>query len=68
MHADGDWQAVEGVLSKDMSTTGEYLQIWKLKLNTKKTVSTVFHLNNKEAQHELGQVAHVLPTLELRKK
>jgi len=25
MHADGDWQAVEGVLSKDMGTIGEYL-------------------------------------------
>jgi len=22
MHADGDWQAVEGVLSKDMATAG----------------------------------------------
>ena len=25
MHADGDWQAVEGVLTKDMATVGEYL-------------------------------------------
>jgi len=25
MHADGDWQAVEGVLSTDMATVGEYL-------------------------------------------
>jgi len=24
MHADGDWKAVEGVLSKDMATIGEY--------------------------------------------
>jgi len=23
MHADGDWQGVEGVLSKDMATLGE---------------------------------------------
>jgi len=30
MHADGDWQAVEGVLTKDMATVGEYLQTWKL--------------------------------------
>jgi len=30
MHADGDWQASERVLSKDMSTIGEYLQTWKL--------------------------------------
>jgi len=48
MHADDDWQAVEGVLSKDMATvTSEYLQTWKLKLSTTKTVSAVFHLNNK---------------------
>ena len=25
LHADGDWQTVEGVLSKDMATVGEYL-------------------------------------------
>jgi len=53
MHADGDGQAVEGVLSKDMATQVEYLQTWKLKLSTTKTVSAVFHLNNKEAKHEL---------------
>ena len=53
MHADGDWLAVEGALSKDMATLGEYLQTWKLKLRTTKTVSAVFHLNNKEAKREL---------------
>jgi len=53
MHADGDWQAVEGALSKDMATLGEYHQTWKLKLSTTKTVSAVFHLNNKEAKREL---------------
>jgi len=53
MHADGDWQAVGGVLSKDMATLAEYLQTWKLKLSTTKTVSAVFHLNNNEAQREL---------------
>jgi len=36
MHADGDWQAVEGAMSKDMATLGEYLQTWKLKLSTTK--------------------------------
>ena len=25
MHADGDWQAVERVLTKDMATVGEYV-------------------------------------------
>jgi len=36
IHADGDWQAMEGVLSKDMATVSEYLQTWKLKLSTTK--------------------------------
>jgi len=53
MHADGDWLPVEGALSKDMATLGEYLQTWKLKLNTTKMVSVVFHLNNNEAKREL---------------
>ena len=53
MHANGDWLAVEGALSKDMETVGEYLQTWKLNLSTTKTVSAVFHLNNKEAKCEL---------------
>jgi len=44
MHADGDWQAVEVVLSKDIPTAGEYLQTWKLKLSTTKTVSVAFQL------------------------
>ena len=47
MHADEDWQAVEGMLSKDMATIGAYFQTWKLKLSTAKTVSAAFHLNNK---------------------
>ena len=52
-HADGDWLAVEGALSKDMATPGEYLHTRKLKLSTTKTASAVFHLNNKEAKREL---------------
>ena len=47
MHADGDWQAVEGVLTKDMATLGEYLQTWKLKLSTTKTVSASISTNRK---------------------
>ena len=35
------------------TTVGEYLQTWKLKLSTTKTVSAAFHLNNKEAKREL---------------
>jgi len=36
-----------------MATTGEYLQTWKLKLSTTKTVSAAFHFYNKEAKREL---------------
>jgi len=53
MHADGDWEAVEWVLTKDMATEGQHLQTCKLKLSTTKTVSAFFHLNNKEAKREL---------------
>ena len=44
---------VEGVLSKDMATVGQYLQILNVKLSTTKAVLAVFHLNNKEVQHML---------------
>jgi len=63
MHADGDWQAVEGMLSKDMATVGEYLQTWYLKLSSTKTVSAAFHLNNKEAKRENLIVNHNNETL-----
>jgi len=53
MHADGDWETVEGVLSKDMVNVSEYPQTWKLQLSTTKTVLAAFHLNNKEAKREL---------------
>jgi len=53
MHADRDWLAVEWALSKDMATLGEYLQTWKLKLSTTKTVSALFHLSKKEVKREL---------------
>jgi len=43
---------VEEMLSKDMATISEYLQTWKLKLSTTKTVTAAFHLN-KEAKREL---------------
>ena len=46
-------QAVKGVLCNDIETVGEYLQTWKLKLSTTKTVSAALHLNNKETKREL---------------
>jgi len=42
-----------GQMSLRMATVGENLQTWKLKLSTTKTVSAVFHLNNKDAKREL---------------
>jgi len=53
MHSDRDWQAVEGVLSKDMATISEYIQTWKLKLSTTKTVSAASHNNNKPGKRDL---------------
>ena len=48
-----EWKKIESTLSQDMSTLDLYLRQWRLKLNEGKTVSTVFHLNNKEAKREL---------------
>jgi len=71
---------VEALLSMDMATVDEYLQTSKLKLSTTKTVSAVFHLNNKEVKRDLpfcskqtpwsniGQVAHVSQHLESHRK
>jgi len=40
------------VLSKDIATVSGFLQTWKLKHNTTKTVSEVFHFTNKEVKQE----------------
>jgi len=62
MYADGDWLAVEGVLSKGMATVSEHLQTRKLKFGITKTVSAIFYLKNKEAKREL-KVNHNNETL-----
>ncbi|XP_076823231.1 uncharacterized protein LOC143469422 [Clavelina lepadiformis] len=54
LHSAGDWQSMERHLSQDMQTLTAYLQKWKLQLSKAKTVSAVFHLNNKEAQREIN--------------
>ena len=36
-----------------MSTLSAYLQTWRLKISHTKTVTTAFHLNNREAKREL---------------
>ena len=55
---------MEGVINKDIATAGDYLQTWKLKLSTTKSVLAVFHLKNKEAKHGL-EVNHNNETLPL---
>ena len=45
--------SLEGTLSQDMTTLSAYLQTWRLKLSHIKTVTTAFHLNNREAKCEL---------------
>ena len=53
LYASRDWKAVEDILSQDMTTLSAYLQTWRLKLSNTKTVTAVFHLNNREAKREL---------------
>ena len=53
LHSSGNWKDLEGTLSQDMSTLSAYLHTWRLKLSHTKTVTTAFHLNNREAKREL---------------
>ena len=53
LHSSGNWKDLEGTLCQDMSTLSAYLQTWRLKLSHTKTVTTAFHLNNREAKREL---------------
>ena len=53
MHTSKDWKTLEGTLSQDMTTLSAYLQTWRLKLSHTTTVTTAFHLNNREAKREL---------------
>ena len=52
LHSSGKWKDLEGTLSQDMSTLSAYLQTWWLKLSHTKTVTTAFHLNNREAKRD----------------
>ena len=53
LHSSGNWKDLERTLSQDMSTFSTYIQTWRLKLSHTKTVTAVFHLNNREAKREL---------------
>ena len=48
-----NWQALEGTRTQDMATLSAYLQKWKLKLSTTKTISTGFHLFNNNTRRKL---------------
>ena len=54
MHSDEDLQAIKGVLSLELLTLAAYLQTWQQNLRLLKTVLVSFHLNNREAGHELN--------------
>ena len=47
LDASRDWKAVEDTLSEDMITLSACLQIWRLKLSDRKTMTAIFHLNNR---------------------
>ena len=53
MHSAKGWKTLEVTLTQDMATLSSYLQKWKLKLSTTKTVTAAFHLHNREARREL---------------
>ena len=54
LHSSGDCKDLEEVLSHDMTTISSYLQTWQLQLSHTKTVTTAFHLNNREAKCEIN--------------
>lgn len=51
------WEAVEEGLSKDMEILCAYLKNWRLKLSVDKTVTTMFHLYNKDATRKINIMA-----------
>ena len=51
--AQREWKKIESTPSQDMGTLALYPRQWRLKLSEYRTVSTVFHLNKKEAKCEL---------------
>ena len=53
LHSSGNWKDLKGTLSQDMSRVSAYLQTWRLKLSHTKTVMAAFHLNKRDAKHEL---------------
>ena len=54
LYSSDDRKDLEGVLSQDMTTISTYLQTWRLQLSHTKTVTSAFHLNNREAKRKLN--------------
>ena len=52
--SDKKWETIESGLTADMDTLSTYLKNWRLKLSVAKTLSSAFHLNNREASHKLN--------------
>ena len=54
LYASRGWKVVKEILSQDITTLSAYLQTWRLKLSNTKTLTAIFHLNNREAKRELN--------------
>ena len=52
------WPKVEETLSRDMEDLADFLQTCRLKLNSSKTTSNPFRLNNHEVQRQLNICVH----------
>ena len=52
------WAEIEETLSADTTTLKEYFDVWYLKMNTTKSVTTAFHLNNHDANRTLKINVH----------
>lgn len=47
------FQEAETILQEDVETMFRYFKLWRLKPNSSKTETSVFHLNNKEADKQI---------------
>ena len=56
-HQSRNWETLERVLTEDTTALKEYFDRWYLRMNTTKTVSTAFHLDNHQANRTLTVMA-----------
>lgn len=63
-HQSNSFEEIERVLNEDLEKLSNYFKNWRLRPNVEKTVSCVFHLNNRQANRQLqlrfdsGDVRH----------